>query len=193
MEAELLILRAQSQSHKERLCHCGQWATSKLSYVDDVVQNASPAAPSEGMPPLSPYTDLLYQTPLLEQVTALVPVPEEVQLPSPNTSEEEVVRVPPPRAPSLGHQVGGQRCWTRCKSDESLGSGAARLFQSSTGIRWATRPRPYALRQSSSVWGSGGWHVQGVQHLDAPESYPPSSRFHHDRVGDLSEGADCYG
>ena len=80
-------------------------------------QNTSPVSSSSGTPPSSPPTDQSYQTPLVEQVTVLVPVPEDVQLPSPNTLEEEVVRVPPPRAPTLGHRVGGQRCWTRRKTD----------------------------------------------------------------------------
>ena len=189
----MAIIRAQSQSHEKRLCCCGQRVTSELLYAEDVAQNASPVGLSSGTPPLSPSMDLSYQTPPLEQAATLVPIPEEVQLPSPNMSEEEVVRVPPPHAPSLGHQVGGQRCWTCRKPDESLGAGAARLFRSSTGIRRATRPRPYALRQGSSVRGAGSWHVRGVQHLDASEPYPPSSRFHHDRVGNLSEGADHYG
>ena len=72
--------------------------------------------------------DSSYWTPPLEQVTALVPVPKEVQLPSPNTSKEEVVRVLPWCALTLGCQLGGQRCWTRRKSDELPGAGAARLF-----------------------------------------------------------------
>ena len=67
----------------------------------------------------------------MEQVTELVPVPEDVQLPSPNSSEEEAIPVPPPRAPTPGRRVGGQRCWTCRKTDEASGSGAPRLFQSS--------------------------------------------------------------
>ena len=97
---------------QERLCRCGHWATSELSYAKDMEgqQNASLTSSSSGTPPSSPPTDQSYQTPMVEQVTVLVPVPEDIQLPSPNTSEEETLCVPPPRAPTPGHQVGGQRC-----------------------------------------------------------------------------------
>ena len=117
-EAKILILEAQAQS-QERLCRCGRRATSELSYAKDMQgqQNASPASSLSDIPPLSPSTDQSYQTPPVEQVTALVPVLEEVQLPSPNSSEEEVLRVPPPRALSPNRPVGGQRCWTHCKAD----------------------------------------------------------------------------
>ena len=97
-------------------------------------QNALPASSLSGTPPLSPPMDQSYQTPPVEQVTELVPVPEDVQLLSPNSSEEEIHPVPPPRAQTPGHQVGGQCCWTHYKADELSGAGAARLFQSSTGI-----------------------------------------------------------
>ena len=45
---------------------------------------------SSPTPPSLPPTDGSYQTPVTESVTRLVPVPEEVQLPSPTSSEEEV-------------------------------------------------------------------------------------------------------
>ena len=155
-----MILEAQAVS-QGRLCRCGRQATSELSYAEDMEgqQNASPASSSLGTPPSSPPTDQSYQTPPAEQVTELVPVPEDIQLPSPNSSEEEPIPVPPPRAPTPGQQVRGQRCWTRCKADEASGSGAARLFRSSTGIRGKAHARPYPFGPSSSVRGSGSWRV----------------------------------
>ena len=50
-----------------------------------------PLAPSE-----------LYQTPLVEERTRLVPVPEDVQLPSPTSSEEAAIPIPPPHAMTPG-------------------------------------------------------------------------------------------
>jgi hypothetical protein len=58
-------------------------------------------------------------------VTRLIPVPEEVQLPSPTSSEDEAIPVPPPRAVTPGRQVSGQRCWTRRKVDQAPGAGAS--------------------------------------------------------------------
>ena len=109
-------------------CRCGERASSELSYAKDLVehQGASLASSSDSLPLSSPPTDQSYQTPLVEQVTALVP--EDVQLPSPNTLEDEIIRVPPPRTPTPGHQVGGKLCWTRRKTDLSSDSGAACLF-----------------------------------------------------------------
>ena len=49
-------------------------------------------------------------------------MPEDVQLPSPTTSEEEVLPVPPPRAMTPGGEVSGQRCWTRRKFDKTPGA-----------------------------------------------------------------------
>ena len=151
-----MILEAQASS-TERLCRCGRRATSELSYAEDMEgqQNASPASSSSDTPPSSPPTDQSYQTPPVEQVTELVPVPEDVQLPSPNSSEEEPIPIPPPRASTPGRQVSGQRCWTRRKADEASGSGAAGLFRRSTGIRGSGRSRPYPFGPSSSVQGTG--------------------------------------
>ena len=138
----MLILEAQSQSQEGCLCRCGQRATSELSYAEEMQghQNASPTLSSLGTPPSSPPTDQSYQTPPVEQVTELVPVPEDIQLPLLNSSEEEALPVLPPHALTPGCRVGGQRCWTRRKADESSGAGAACLFRSSTRIRWVTRP-----------------------------------------------------
>ena len=170
-------------------------AIAELSYAEDMQgqQNALPALLTSGTPLSSPPTDQLYQTPPVEQVTELVPVPEDVQLPSPNSSEEEAIPIPLPCAPTPGRQVGGQRCWTRRKTDEASGSGAARLFRSSTGIRGKARARPYSLGSHLSVWSSGSWRVQADQHEDAlkPGTAPP--RFFHDRVHDIPLGIDSYG
>ena len=61
-------------------------------------------------PPSSLPTDNSYQTPPVEAVATLVPVPEDVHLPSPTSSEEEPIPVPPPRASTPGREVSGQRC-----------------------------------------------------------------------------------
>ena len=85
----MTILRAQVESNKRGLCRCGRQATSELSYAEemDQRQDASSASPLS-----SPPTDGSYQTPVTESVTRLVPAPEDVQLPSPTSSEEEAVR-----------------------------------------------------------------------------------------------------
>ena len=98
-----MILEAQAAS-TERLCRCGRRATLELSYAEDMQgqQNASPASLTSGTPPSSPPTNQSYQTLPVEQVTELVPVPEDVQLSSPNSSEEEAIPIPPPHAPTPG-------------------------------------------------------------------------------------------
>ena len=118
---------------QERLCRCGHRATSELPYADKMPgqQNALPALSFLGTPPSSPHTNQSYQTPPVEQVTALVLVPEDVQLLSPNSSEQEAIPVPLPRVPTPGCPIGGQHCWTHYKADTARGLGAARLFQSS--------------------------------------------------------------
>ena len=114
------------------LCCCGRWAISELSYAEEMDQRQDASSPS---PPSSPPTDGSYQTPVTESVTHLVPVPEDVQLPSPTTSEEEVIPVPPPRATTLGREVSGQRCWTCRKFDKTPGAGASgRLFWHSSRL-----------------------------------------------------------
>ena len=87
----MVILKAQSQSHAGQLCRCGQRATSELSYAEEMQgqQDASPVSSLSGTPLSSLPTDQSYQTLPVEQVTELVPVPEDVQLPSPNSSKEE--------------------------------------------------------------------------------------------------------
>ena len=155
-----MILEAQAAS-TERLCRCGRQATSELSYANDMQgqQNASPASSTSGTPPSPLPTDQSYRTPPVEPVTKLVPVPEDVRLPSPNSSEEEAIPILPPHAPTPGHPVCGPCCWTRRKTDEASGSGAARLFRSSTRIRGKAHARPYPFGPGLSVRGSGSWHV----------------------------------
>ena len=113
----MTILRAQVESNERGLCRCGQWATSELSYVEEMDLRQDASSPSL---PSSPPTDGSYQMPPVEGVAMLVPVPEDVQLPSPTTSEEEVVPVPPLCATTPGREVSGQQCWTRCKFDKTL-------------------------------------------------------------------------
>ena len=120
-----MILWAQGQSQEEGLCCCGQWATSKLSYADEVAHWGALSA----FTPLPLLTGQLYRTPPVEQVTVLVPVLEDILLPSPNVSEDNALPVPSPCTPTQGHLLSGQHCWTRCKFDEDAGSGSAHLFQ----------------------------------------------------------------
>ena len=87
-------------------------------------------------------TDRSYQSPVISQEIGLAVIPEEVQLPSPNTSEDEIVRIPAPRVEEVP-EVSGQRCWTARKAQrlEGPGStgGAGRLFVRSTGLRGKNR------------------------------------------------------
>ena len=103
----MTILWAQVEVNERGLCHCGQRATSELSYAEDMDQRQDTSSPS---PPSLPPTDGSYQTPAIESVAHLVPIPEDVQLPSLMTSEEAPLPVPPPRATTLGREVSGQRC-----------------------------------------------------------------------------------
>ena len=121
----MTILRAQVESNEQGLCRCGRRATSKLSYAKEMDQRQDASSPS---PPSSPPTDGSYQTPVTESVTRLVPVPEDVQLPSPTSSEEVLIPIPPPRASTPGCEVSGQHCWTRRKFDKTPGAGASGRF-----------------------------------------------------------------
>ena len=136
------------------MCRCGRRATSELSYAEEMDQRQDASSPSL---PLSPPTDGSYQTPVTESVTRLVPVPEDVQLPSPTTSEEEPIPVPPPRATTPGREVSGQHCWTRCKFDKAPGTGASgRLFWRSSGLQGKDRARPYPAGRGEAL--SGTWY-----------------------------------
>lgn len=120
------------------LCCCGEQATSKLSYAEDIAERQNASAPSSpSVLPSSLLTDQSYQTPPVDVVTQLVSVPEDVQLPSPTISKDHPIPIPPLHASTPGHQVSSQHCWTRCKADHLGSSGAGAngcLFQSSTGL-----------------------------------------------------------
>ena len=143
------MLEVHCDALKKGLCHCGQCATSELSYIEGADQRASPTVKlslvsirsSSFLPSDSLRTNTSYQSPVISQVTTLVPIPEEVQLPSPTTSEDEIIHVLPPRAIGAMPQVSGQQCWTRPKTDCSGGVGASsRFFWRSSrlhGKHWA--------------------------------------------------------
>ena len=107
------------EANERGLCRCGRQATSELSYAEEMDQRQDASSPSL---PSSLPTDGLYQTPVTESVTRLVPVPEDVQLPSPTSSEEVPIMVPPPCATTPGREVSGQCCWTRRKFDKTPSS-----------------------------------------------------------------------
>ena len=187
----MTILRAQVESNKRGLCRCGQRATSELSYAEEMDQRQDTSSPS---PPLSPPTDRSYLTPEVESVTRLVPVPEEVQLPSPTTSEEAPVPVPPPRATTPGREVTGQHCWTHRKIDQAPGSGASRrLFWCSSGLRGKDRVRPYPAGRGEARGSAGDWCLQTEQHLSSSELGPSSSQSLHAPFRGASSQALLYG
>ena len=148
-----------------------------MSYAEEIDQRqdaSSPSTPSTPSSPSSPPTDGLYQTPVMELVTRLVPVPDDVQLPSPTSSEEVPIPIPPPRASTPGRVVSGQRCWTRRKFDKTPGAGASgRFFWRASGLRGKDRARPYPAGRGETGRGSGDWRVQTEQH--AGPSEPPAT------------------
>ena len=79
----MTILQAQVEAGERGLCHCGQRATSELSYAEEMDQRQDALSPS---PPSLPPTDQSYCTPHLEEEGRPVPAPEEVQLLSPTLS-----------------------------------------------------------------------------------------------------------
>ena len=163
----MTILRAQVEANERGLCRCGQRATSELSYAEEMDQRQDASSPS---PPSSPPTDGSYRTPVTESVTRPVPASEEVQLPSPTSSEEVPIRVPPPRATTPGREVSGQRCWTRRKFDKAPGAGASgRLFWRSSGLRGKDRARPYPVGRGETGRSSGDWRVRVEQHAGPSE------------------------
>ena len=166
----MTLLRALVESNKQGLCCCGQRATSELSYAEEMDQRQDASSPS---PPSSPPTDGSYQTLVMESVTCL-PAPEDVQLPSPTTSEEVPIPIPPPRATTPGREVSGQRCWTRRKFDKTPGAGASRrLFWRSSGLRGKDRTRPYPAGRGEACGSAGDWRLRADQH--AGPSKPPAS------------------
>ena len=167
----MTILRAQVEANERGLCRCGQRATSELSYAEEMDQRQDASSPT---PPSSPPTDGSYQTPVMESVSYLVPVPEDVQLPSPTSSEEAAIPIPPPRATTPGHEVSGQRCWTRCKFDKTPGAGASgRFFWRASGLRGTNRARPYPFGHGETSRSAGDWRVRAEQH--AGPSEPPAT------------------
>ena len=173
------------------MCRCGRRATSELSYAEEMDQRQDASSPT---PPSSPPTDGSYQTPVTESVTRLVPVPEEVQLPSPTSSEEVPIPIPPPRASTPGHEVSGQRCWTRRKFDKAPGAGASsRFFWHSSGLRGSNRSRPYPAGHGEAGRGSGDWRVRAEQHA-GPSEPPATSHWpQHVPVRDTAQGVLQYG
>ena len=146
----MTILRAQVDANERGLCRCGQRATSELSYAEEMDQRQDASSAS---PPSSPPTDRSYVTPVTEPVAPLVPVPSDVQLPSPTSSEEAPIPIPPPRATTPGREVSGQRCWTRRKFDKSPGAGASsRFFWRASGLRGSNRARPYPVGRGEARW-----------------------------------------
>ena len=129
----MTILRAQGDTNQWGLCHCGQRATLELSYAEEMDQCEDASSPS--VPLSSPPADNSYWTPPVEEVMQLVPVLEDVQMPSLTSSEEEAIPVPPLCASTLGRVVSGQCCWSRHKVDPAPGSGASeRLFWRASGL-----------------------------------------------------------
>ena len=187
----MTILRAQVESNERGLCRCGWRATSKLSYAKEMDQRQDTSSPS---PPSSPPTDGSYQTPVTESVTRLIPVPEDVQLPSPTSSEEEVLPVPPPCATTPGREVSGQCCWTRCKFDKTPGAGASgRFFWRSSRLRGKDRARPYPAGRGEARDSSGDWRLQAEQHTGPSEPTPASYRQEHGPIRCSSPRALQYG
>ena len=167
----MTILQAQVESNERGLCRCGQRATSELSYAEEMDQRQDASLPS---PPSLPPTNGSYQTPVMESVTRLIPVPEEVQLPSPTSSKEEPIPIPPPRATTPGREVSGQRCWTRRKFDKTPGAGASgRFFWRASGLRGKDWARPYPVGRGEAGGSAGDWRLRAVQH--AGPSEPPAT------------------
>ena len=121
-------------------------------------------------------------------------VPEDVQLPSPTSSEEVPIPVPPPRATTLGREVSGQRCWTRRKLDKTPGAGASsRFFWRSSGLRGSNRARPYPIGRGQTHGSSGDWRVRVEEHA-GPSEPPATSRWpQHGPVRDSPSRAVQYG
>ena len=187
----MTILRAQAEANEQGLCRCGQRATSELSYAEEMDQRRDASSPT---PPSSPPTDGSYQTPVTESAGQLVPVPEDVQLPSPTSSEEEVLPIPLPRATTPGRQVSGQCCWTRHKFDKTPGAGASgRLFWRSSGLRGKDRARPYPAGRGETRGSSGDWRLRAEQHAGPSEPTPASYRQEHGPIRRPSPRALQYG
>ena len=186
----MTILRTQVESNERGLCRCGRRATSELSYAEEMDQRQDASSPS---PPSSPPMDGSYQTPVTESVTQ-VPVPEDIQLPSPTSSEEEAIPIPPPHATSPDREVSGQRCWTRRKFDKTPGAGASgRYFWRASRLRGKDRARPYPAGCGETRGSSGDWRLPAEQHAGPSEPTPASYRQEHGPVRHPPSGALQYG
>ena len=187
----MTILHAQVEANKCGLCRCGRRATSELSYAEEMDQRQDASSPS---PPSSLPTDGSYQTPVTESATRLVLVPEDVQLPSPTSSEEVPIPVPLPRAVTPGREVSGQCCWTRRKFDKAPGAGASsRFFWRSSGLRGLNRSRPYPAGRGETRGSAGDWRLRADQH-EGPSESPASSHWpQHVPVRDTAQGVLQYG
>ena len=187
----MTILWAQVESNEQGLCRCGRRATSELSYAEEMDQRQDASPPSS---PSSPPTDGSYQTPVTESMTRLVPVPEDVQLPSLTSSEEVPIPIPLPRASTLGREVSGQRCWTRWKFDKTPGAGASgRFFWRSSGLRGKDRTRPYPAGCGETRGSAGDWRLRADQHA-GPSEPPATSHWpEHVPLRDSSSRAVRYG
>ena len=179
------------ESNERGLCCCGRRATSELSYAEEMDQRQDASSPSL---PSSPPTDGSYQTPVTESVTCLVLVPEDVQLPSPTSSSEEAIPIPPPHATTPGRKVSGQCCWMHRKFDKTPGAGASgRLFWRSSRLRGKDRARPYPAGRGEARGSSGDWRLQAEQHTGPSEPTPASYRQEHGSVRRPSPQAMQYG
>ena len=173
----MTILRAQVESNERGLCRCGQRATSELSYAEEMDQRQDASSPL--VPPSSPPTDRSYRTPPVEE-NCLVPVPKEVQLPSPTSSKEVTIPVPPPHATTPGCEVSGQHYWTCHKVDQAPCTGASgHLFWHASGLRGKDHTRPYPAGRGEARDLVGSWRVQAGQQPGSPEPGPSSPQEIH--------------
>ena len=122
------------------------------------------------------------------------PCLQSTQLPSPTSSSEEPIPIPPPRATTPGHEVSGQCCRTRRKFDKTPGAGASgRLFWRASRLRGKDRARPYPAGRGEARGSSGDWRLRTEQHAGPSEPTPASYRQEHGSVGHPSPGAMQYG
>ena len=161
--------------------------------MDQRQDASSPLPPSSPSSPSSPPTDGSYQTPVTDSASRPV-VAEEVQLPSPTSSEEVPIPVPPPHASTPGREVSGQRCWTRRKFDKTPGAGASgRFFWRASGLRGANRSRPHPAGRGETRGSAGDWRLRVDQHEGPSE---PSTAPHWPQyvpVRDTAQGILQYG
>ena len=187
----LVSARRRSEARWELKSRVALTATSELSYAEEMDQRQDALSP---IPLSSPPTDGSYRTPPVEESTHLVPIPEDMQLPSPTSSEEVVIPIPPLHATTLGHVVSGQRCWTRRKIDQAPGTGASgHLFWRTSGLRGKDRACPYPAGRGEIRGSAGDWQVRVVKHLSPSKPGPSSPREIHAPFHSASSQALPYG